>query len=94
MASAGPKVAVPKNVVLETNMGTITVELYFKHAPATCKNFSELARRGYYNGTVFHRIIKVRAYSVNLLVERSGGGGAGVEATCNTMHWHWLFRTL
>lgn len=59
MASAGPKVAVPKNVVLETNMGTITVELYFKHAPATCKNFSELARRGYYNGTVFHRIIKV-----------------------------------
>jgi peptidyl-prolyl cis-trans isomerase-like 1 len=28
-----------------------------QHAPKTCKNFSELARRGYYNGTVYHRII-------------------------------------
>jgi peptidyl-prolyl cis-trans isomerase-like 1 len=39
-------------------MGTFTVELYWKHAPMTCKNFSELARRGYYNGVKFHRIIK------------------------------------
>ena len=45
-------------VVLETSMGTITVELYDKHAPRTCRNFLELARRGYYNGTIFHRVIK------------------------------------
>ena len=38
-------------------MGEITVELYWKHAPQTCRNFAELARRGYYNGTKFHRII-------------------------------------
>lgn len=38
-------------------MGEITIELYWKHAPTTCRNFAELARRGYYNNTIFHRII-------------------------------------
>ncbi|KAF2098389.1 peptidyl-prolyl cis-trans isomerase ppi1 [Rhizodiscina lignyota] len=45
------------NVALETTMGIIVVELYNAHAPKTCKNFAELAERGYYNNTVFHRII-------------------------------------
>ncbi|KAK3102214.1 hypothetical protein FSP39_009653 [Pinctada imbricata] len=39
-------------------MGVIVLELYWKHTPNTCRNFAELARRGYYNGTKFHRIIK------------------------------------
>jgi len=39
-------------------MGTIELELYWKHAPVTCCNFAELSRRGYYNGLKFHRIIK------------------------------------
>lgn len=39
-------------------MGTVVVELYWRHAPKTCKNFAELARRGYYTNTKFHRIIK------------------------------------
>lgn len=39
-------------------MGEFVVELYWKHAPMTCRNFAELARRGYYNDTKFHRIIK------------------------------------
>jgi cyclophilin family peptidyl-prolyl cis-trans isomerase len=34
------------------------VELYNEHAPKTCQNFSTLAERGYYNNTIFHRIIK------------------------------------
>ncbi|KAJ8046349.1 Peptidyl-prolyl cis-trans isomerase-like 1 [Holothuria leucospilota] len=46
-----------QNIVLETTMGNITVELYWKHAPKTCRNFAELARRGYYNNVKFHRII-------------------------------------
>ncbi|DBA86366.1 hypothetical protein WJX79_003705 [Trebouxia sp. C0005] len=45
-------------VEMQTSIGTIVVELYVKHAPKTCKNFRELARRGYYNNTVCHRIIK------------------------------------
>ncbi|CAK7568725.1 MAG: Peptidyl-prolyl cis-trans isomerase-like 1 [Sporothrix epigloea] len=44
-------------VALDTSMGTITVELYAEHAPRTCRNFVTLARRGYYDGTVFHRVI-------------------------------------
>ncbi|KAF9792809.1 cyclophilin-like domain-containing protein [Thelephora terrestris] len=46
-----------QSVVLETNMGEIKLELYWNHAPKTCRNFAELARRGYYNNVVFHRII-------------------------------------
>jgi len=38
-------------------MGKVVIELYWHHAPKTCRNFAELARRGYYNGTKFHRII-------------------------------------
>ena len=38
-------------------MGTMVIELYWKHAPNTCRNFAELSRRGYYNGIKFHRII-------------------------------------
>lgn len=38
-------------------MGTISIELYWNHAPKTCQNFAELARKGYYNNTKFHRII-------------------------------------
>ncbi|KAF7520847.1 hypothetical protein G7054_g12651 [Neopestalotiopsis clavispora] len=45
------------DVLLSTTMGDITVELYTTHAPKTCKNFAELARRNYYDGCVVHRII-------------------------------------
>jgi len=45
------------NVVLETSLGQIELELYWEHSPRTCKNFLELASRGYYNGVMFHRII-------------------------------------
>lgn len=44
-------------VILDTTMGKIALELYWNHAPRTCQNFSQLAKRNYYNGTIFHRII-------------------------------------
>ncbi|VDM95337.1 unnamed protein product [Thelazia callipaeda] len=47
----------PPFVSLETSMGVMCIELYWAHAPKTCKNFAELTRRGYYNGTIFHRVI-------------------------------------
>lgn len=47
-------------VELQTTIGTFEVELYTDHAPKTCKNFIELTKRGYYNGTPFHRVIRVR----------------------------------
>lgn len=45
-------------LLVYNRMGELTIELYWKHAPNTCRNFAELARRGYYNNTVFHRVIK------------------------------------
>ncbi|XP_068659130.1 peptidyl-prolyl cis-trans isomerase CYP18-2 isoform X1 [Aristolochia californica] len=45
-------------VTLVTSMGPVIVELYYKHAPRTCRNFIELSRRGYYDNVKFHRIIK------------------------------------
>ncbi|KAK9723573.1 hypothetical protein RND81_05G009000 [Saponaria officinalis] len=48
----------PSEVTLETSMGPFTIELYHKHAPRTCRNFLELARKNYYDDVVFHRIIK------------------------------------
>ena len=47
----------PSHVTVSTSMGDITIELYWKHAPKTCKNFTELSRKKYYNNTIFHRII-------------------------------------
>ncbi len=44
-------------VKLETSMGDITLELYPDKAPATVANFLEYVKAGFYNGTVFHRVI-------------------------------------
>jgi len=45
-------------MVIETNSGTIEVELFCKAAPLACENFIRLAGKGYYNGLIFHRVIK------------------------------------
>lgn len=44
-------------VVFETSVGEFVLELYKLHAPKTCHNFTELVRMGYYDGTIFHRVI-------------------------------------
>lgn len=44
-------------VVLETNLGDITVELYTKKAPITTQNFLNYVNSGFYNGLIFHRVI-------------------------------------
>jgi cyclophilin family peptidyl-prolyl cis-trans isomerase len=43
--------------VIKTNMGTIDVELFSKETPKTVENFVGLAKKGYYNGVIFHRVI-------------------------------------
>jgi len=44
-------------VKLETSMGDITVELYPDKAPATVANFLQYVKDGFYNGTIFHRVM-------------------------------------
>ncbi|HLA90623.1 MAG TPA: peptidylprolyl isomerase [Gemmatimonadaceae bacterium] len=47
----------PKTATFETNLGTITAELYDKDAPGTVANFEKLANSGFYDGVRFHRVI-------------------------------------
>ncbi|MEJ2528839.1 MAG: peptidylprolyl isomerase [Gammaproteobacteria bacterium] len=44
-------------VLMKTNMGNIELELYADSAPLTVKNFLRYVDEGFYNGTVFHRVI-------------------------------------
>ena len=44
--------------VMHTNMGDITLRLYPEVAPKTVENFLTHAKNGYYNGLIFHRVIK------------------------------------
>ena len=41
----------------ETTAGNFTIELFEDRAPATTKNFIDLAEKGYYDGLIFHRVI-------------------------------------
>ncbi len=45
-------------VTFETTAGTITAELYPKIAPNTVNNFISLINKGFYDGLIFHRVIK------------------------------------
>ena len=53
-------------VVMKTSMGDIEIELYADRAPETVKNFLSYVDRGFYDGTIFHRVIN------NFMIQ--GGG--------------------
>ncbi len=44
--------------VMHTTMGDITIKLFGEEAPKTVENFTTHAKNGYYNGIIFHRVIK------------------------------------
>ncbi|HST19319.1 MAG TPA: peptidylprolyl isomerase [Gaiellaceae bacterium] len=45
------------NATIQTNHGTIELELYGDDAPKTVDNFTKLSRDGFYDGVIFHRVI-------------------------------------
>ena len=53
MPAAGDTVA-----IMHTTMGDISIRLFPEHTPKTVENFVTHAKNGYYNGIVFHRVIK------------------------------------
>lgn len=53
-------------ITLETSHGVIVIELDFENTPHTAENFLAYAREGFYEGTVFHRVIS------NFMIQ--GGG--------------------
>jgi len=46
-----------RHAILETSMGIIEIELFEDKAPLTTGNFIKLAEKGFYDGTIFHRVI-------------------------------------
>lgn len=59
-------------IILKTNLGDIKIELDFDKAPISAKNFQQYVEDGFYNGTVFHRVIKG-------FMAQGGGFAAGME---------------
>jgi len=56
--AGGPQSSGGLHATLETDRGTIEVELLAADSPRAVENFRLLAGRGYYNGVVFHRIVR------------------------------------
>ena len=60
------------SVTIETDKGTIEVDLFAAHAPKTVNNFVFLAREGYYDGVTFHRVIP------NFMIQGGDPTGTGM----------------
>jgi len=61
-----------KIVVLQTNQGAIELKLMPEIAPKACENFIKLAEKGYYDGIIFHRVIK------GFMIQAGDPGGTGM----------------
>jgi peptidyl-prolyl cis-trans isomerase B (cyclophilin B) len=54
----GGREAMSSTAVMHTNHGDIKIELFDEEAPKTVENFKKLAGDSFYNGVIFHRVIK------------------------------------
>merc|ERR1711900_29452 len=65
-----------RQATLHTTMGDIVIKLYPKECPKTVENFSVHSRNGYYDGIIFHRVIK------NFMLQTGdpNGDGTGGES--------------
>ena len=61
-------------ITFQTSLGDIKITLDFDKAPNTAENFANLAKEGYYNGTIFHRVMKG-------FMAQGGGFSSGMEDT-------------
>jgi peptidyl-prolyl cis-trans isomerase B (cyclophilin B) len=83
----------PKIATFETNLGTITAELYEKDAPIAVGNFEKLANSGFYDGVKFHRVIPDFVVQGGDPLSRDlpagnpriGTGGPGYTIKCETV---------
>jgi cyclophilin family peptidyl-prolyl cis-trans isomerase len=71
-AGAAEEQAPNPRVLMKTSDGDITIELFADKAPVTVQNFLQYAEDGYYDGTVFHRVIS------NFMIQ-GGGFTAALE---------------
>ena len=82
----------PKTAIFETNVGTITAELYDADAPLAAANFEKLANSKFYDGVKFHRVIAdfvvqggdPLSRDLPAGARRFGTGGPGWTIKCET----------
>jgi peptidyl-prolyl cis-trans isomerase B (cyclophilin B) len=73
---------------IQTDKGTMMVSFFEKDAPGTVENFVTLAKKGYYDGLAFHRVIPNFViqggdpYSKDMSDPRVGTGGPGYKIKC------------
>jgi len=65
----------PKNVVLHTSEGDITIKVFPKSAPQTVESFWKLSRDGKYDNVPFHRVIKGFMIQTGDFTNKNGTGG-------------------
>ncbi len=72
---------VNRKAVIATNMGTFTIELYEDKAPRTAGNFIGLARTGFFDGLIFHRVV------ANFVIQGGDPNGDGSGGSSQTVNW-------
>ncbi len=91
-------------IVLHTTAGDITLELDFEKAPISAANFKQYAKKGHYDGTIFHRVIDnfmiqgggfepgMKQKATNASIQNEAGNGlkndTGTIAMARTMEPH------
>ncbi|HVL47025.1 MAG TPA: peptidylprolyl isomerase [Candidatus Thermoplasmatota archaeon] len=77
-APDAPRTVTFRGARVETALGSFTLVLYPEAAPKTVANFEDLARRGFYDGTLFHRVVR---HFVIQGGDPTGTGQGGSDAT-------------
>ena len=72
-----------KKVIMETEKGTLTIEMFDKEAPGTVGNFTKLIEEGFYDGLAFHRVIP-GFVAQGGDPAGNGTGGPGYTIPCET----------
>ncbi len=68
---------------IEMDKGVIEIELFDKEAPGTVKNFTDLIKKGFYDGLVFHRVVPGFVAQGGCPMG-TGTGGPGYTIKCET----------
>ncbi len=76
-----PETLFQMKALMNTDRGTMTIEFFEKDAPGTVANFVKLAKSGFYDGVIFHRVIP------NFMIQGgdptgTGAGGPGYSIPC------------
>lgn len=73
----------PMKAIIETSKGTLQAELFIKETPINAGNFADLAKKGFYDGLTFHRVIPGFVVQGGC-PDGTGAGGPGYTIKCET----------